>query len=128
MPTLANFDIGLTLDQNDCLNRSLTICNKAFLYLQAGLMIVATDTPGQREILDDVSRCGVLYPSGKYNLLVKRVLPYILDPRQLLEVRCAAWHSGQVRYNWEVEQSELLQAVESSVRASANATNTIAVS
>jgi glycosyltransferase involved in cell wall biosynthesis len=128
MPTLANFDIGLTLDQNDCLNRSLTICNKVFLYLQAGLMIVATDTPGQREILDDVSRCGVLYPSGKYNLLVKRVLPYILDPRQLLEVRCAAWHSGQVRYNWEVEQSELLQAVESSVRASANATNTIAVS
>ncbi len=127
MPALASFDIGLTLDQNDCLNRSLTICNKVFLYLQAGLMIVATDTPGQREILNDVPGCGILYPPGNQDMLVERVLPYVRDPHQLVEAKCVAWHSGQVRFNWEVEQSELLQAIQSTAAASTNATNTIAV-
>ncbi len=127
MSTLANFDIGLTLDQNDCLNRSLTICNKLFLYLQAGLMIVATDTRGQREILDDVPGCGILYASGNHDMLVNRVLPYVLDPGRLLDAKCEAWQSGQIRYNWEVEQSELLHAVESATRAATPATKKIAV-
>ena len=38
MSTISRFDVGLSLDLNDSLNRSLTICNKVFLYLQAGLL------------------------------------------------------------------------------------------
>ncbi len=46
MATLARHNVGLTVDQNDCVNRSLTVCNKLFLYLQAGLACVASDTAG----------------------------------------------------------------------------------
>jgi len=127
MSTIADFDVGLTLDPNDCLNRSLTICNKLFLYLQAGLMIVATDTPGQREIMDDVPRCGILYPSGEPDALVSRVLPYVLDPLQLLHAKSEAWQSGQLRYNWEVEQGEFLQAFQSATRSVPSVRTTVAV-
>lgn len=127
MSTLADFDVGLTLDPNDCLNRSLTICNKLFLYLQAGLMIVATDTPGQREIMDDVPGAGVLYPSGDPDALVSRVLPYILDSLQLLNAKREAWQSGQFRYNWEVEQGEFLQAVRSATRSLPSVRPTVAI-
>lgn len=113
MPTLANFDIGLTLDPNDCLNRSLTICNKVFLYLQAGLMIVASDTPGQREIVDDVPGCAILYPSGDSDTLASRILPYVRDTRLLLGAKLKSWQAGELRYNWEVEQAEFLEALES---------------
>ena len=41
---LAQHRIGLSLDPDDCLNRGLTVSNKFFLYLQAGLACVATDT------------------------------------------------------------------------------------
>lgn len=127
MSTLADFDVGLTLDPNDCLNRSLTICNKLFLYLQAGLMIVATDTPGQREIMDDVPGCGILYPSGDPDALVSRVLPYVLDSLQLLDAKREAWQSGQFRYNWEVEQGEFLQAFQSATRCVPSVRNMVAV-
>lgn len=127
MSTLAEYDIGLTLDPNDCLNRSLTICNKLFLYLQAGLMIVATDTPGQREIVDDVPGCGILYPSGDCDALISGVLPYILDSHKLLDAKHEAWESGQLRYNWEVEQSEFLQAFQSATRSMPSVGNAVAV-
>ena len=127
MCTLADFDVGLTLDPNDCLNRSLTICNKMFLYLQAGLMIVATDTPGQREIMDDVPGAGVLYPPGDPDALASRMLPCILDPLKLMSAKREAWHSGQVRYNWEVEQREFLQAVQSASRSVPSVRTTVAV-
>jgi glycosyltransferase involved in cell wall biosynthesis len=127
MSTLAGFDIGLTLDPNDCLNRSLTICNKLFLYLQAGLMIIATETPGQREIVDDVPGCGFLYPSGDSETLVSRVLPYALDYRLLLGAKSETWQAGQVRYNWEVEQSEFLQAFQFATRSVPSVRNMVAV-
>jgi glycosyltransferase involved in cell wall biosynthesis len=127
MPTLASYDIGLTVDPNDCLNRSLTICNKVFLYLQSGLMIVATDTPGQREIVDDVPGCAVLYPPGSSDILAGRILPYVRDVRLLLGAKAKSWQAGQLRYNWDVEQAEFLAALESATAAMPRVQNMVAV-
>ncbi len=101
MSAIARHDVGLTLDPTDCLNRSLTICNKVFLYLQAGVALAATDTPGQREILDSVPGAGWVVPPGDGAALAARLAPLVDDRTSLLAAQDAAWQAGQQRYNWD---------------------------
>ena len=102
MATLSQHHLGLTLDGIDCLNRSLTICNKLFLYLQAGLACVATDTPGQRSVLPPDAAYGAVYPPGDVAALVA-VLERFSSPAVRLAAQEAAWQIGQQRYVWEAE-------------------------
>jgi glycosyltransferase involved in cell wall biosynthesis len=101
MSAIAMYDIGLTLDGNDCLNRSLTICNKVFLYLQAGVVVGATDTAGQREVVDSVPAAGFLCPPGDGAALAAKLARFVDDRRALVAAQDAAWHAGQQRYNWD---------------------------
>src|SRR5262245_26309831 len=59
-------DIGLALEQPVSLNRELTVTNKLFFYLLAGLAVVATATQGQEAILHQLSGVADLYPPGDY--------------------------------------------------------------
>lgn len=110
MPALAECDAGLTLDQNDCLNRSLTICNKLCLYLQAGIAVVATATPGQASVLRGPFDAGVLYEPGEIDQLVD-ALAALTDRQRLAHMKAEAWRAGQEAYNWDVEQRVFLDAV-----------------
>jgi hypothetical protein len=47
---LKRHDVGLALETNIIRNRDLTITNKVFQYLVAGLQVIATPTRGQREV------------------------------------------------------------------------------
>jgi glycosyltransferase involved in cell wall biosynthesis len=118
MSTVSRFDVGLSLDLNDSLNRSLTICNKVFLYLQAGLLLAATDTPGQREIVESAPRAGFLYPPGDADALAARLEPFVTGRRGLIEAQEAAWQAGQERYNWDRERDVFLGAVREASPAS----------
>ena len=111
LPTLARFDIGLATEQRDCLNKSLTTSNNLFQYLQAGLLVAATDTPGQREVMATVPRAGILCKVDDPDALAAALQPYVTNRDRLLEARTAAWQAGSERYNWEVEQRLLLAAV-----------------
>jgi glycosyltransferase involved in cell wall biosynthesis len=111
LSAVSRFDVGLSLDLNDSLNRSLTICNKVFFYLQAGLLLAATDTSGQREIVDSVPHAGFLYPPGDADALAARLQPFVADRRRLTEAQEAAWQAGQDRYNWDRERDVFLDAV-----------------
>ena len=81
---IAMFDVGLSLDLNDCANRSLTICNKVFEYLQAGLVVGMTDTPGQRELIETVPSAGFVYPPGDDAALAAHLRPLVGDRRALV--------------------------------------------
>jgi len=67
--SMDQFDVGLALERDQNIGAALTVSNKIGSYLMAGLAIAATDTPGQREVLDQVPAAGFLYPSGKADLL-----------------------------------------------------------
>ena len=115
MQTVAGFDVGLTLDLNDCVNRSLTICNKLFLYLQGGLAIAATNTPGQREVMETIPGAGFVYEPGDHQALARGLARYVGDPAQLARAKQAAWKAGQQTYCWDKERSILLEAVRAAV-------------
>jgi hypothetical protein len=114
MTTLSRHHIGLTLDPNDCLNRSLTICNKLFLYLQAGLACIATDTPGQRSVLGGGAAYGAVYAPGDVTALVAAI-ERLLVPSARLAAQEAAWAVGQTTYVWEAEQARFLDAVATAI-------------
>ena len=118
MATLARHHVGLTVDQNDCVNRSLTVCNKLFLYLQAGLACVATDTAGHRSVLGNDAQCGAVYAPGDVGALVA-VLDRLRDPSVCLEAQQAAWELGQQKYVWDAERPLFLEAVAGALRPSA---------
>jgi glycosyltransferase involved in cell wall biosynthesis len=117
--TIAAFDVGLSLDLNNCANRSLTVCNKVFEYLQAGLVLAATDTPGHREVIESVPDTGFLYPPGDVVALANHLLGYVGDHHSVVAAQTAAWDAGRQRYNWDHDREVFLATFESAARIAA---------
>ncbi|MFD0765427.1 glycosyltransferase [Mucilaginibacter lutimaris] len=92
---MARYDVGLALEPDSPLNKDLTISNKLFHYMAAGLPVIASDTKGQSEIAKQcpdlvmiyqqsqageltgiLNRLGEQLPNGQLNGLKTRVLDF----------------------------------------------------
>jgi glycosyltransferase involved in cell wall biosynthesis len=101
--TMDQFDVGLALERPDHGNYALTVTNKIGSYLLAGLAVVATDTPGQREVLGRIPAAGVLYPAGSPQRLADALRPWLDDRQALAKVQQAAWDAARTRFCWDIE-------------------------
>lgn len=98
LPSLiAENDIGLALDVSTIRSRNLTITNKLFQYLQAGLAILASDTGGHREILSKAPDCGSIFTENKPEDIA-RLLNRWLNDRTLLHTARLAAREAYVRH------------------------------
>lgn len=84
---IAEHDIGLALEVSDIPSRNLTITNKFFQYLQAGLALIATDTDGQSEILSKHSEIGELISNNNAIALANAInnlvdFPLVLEAKK----------------------------------------------
>ena len=107
----AEHDIGLALEQPISPNKALTVANKVFFYMLAGLAIVATATPGQEAILAESPDAGDLYQPGDHDALTHILERLLSDPALLARRRRAALAAAQHRWNWESEQGPLVTTV-----------------
>jgi len=107
--SMGQYDVGLALERPDHQNYSRTVTNKLFSYLLAGLAIAATDTLGQREILDQVPTAGFLYPAGNSTVLAEKLGNWINNPDLLLAAKQAAWDAARSKFCWDVEETKFLQ-------------------
>jgi glycosyltransferase involved in cell wall biosynthesis len=110
LAALARHQIGLSLDGDATLNRSLTVSNKFFLYLQAGLACIATDTPGHRSVIAPGAGYGGMYRPGDVRSLAL-LLETLTQPLALAAAQRAAWIAGRTRYVWEHEKPLFLDTV-----------------
>ncbi len=110
LAALAHHQIGLSLDGGETLNRSLTVSNKFFLYLQAGLACVATDTPGHRSVFPSGAGFGGMYQPGNVRSLAA-VLETLANPAALAAAQRASWIAGRTTYVWEHEKPQFLDTV-----------------
>jgi glycosyltransferase involved in cell wall biosynthesis len=110
LTALAHHQIGLSLDGGETLNRSLTVSNKFFLYLQAGLACVATDTPGHRSVFPPGAGFGGMYQPGDVRSLAA-LLERLANPAALAAAQRAAWIAGRTTYVWEHEKPLFLDTV-----------------
>jgi glycosyltransferase involved in cell wall biosynthesis len=104
----AQHDVGLALEQPDVSkNRSICLTNKLFTYLVAGVPFVATDTPGQRPVVEDLPELARLYAPGEDEVLAENAAA-VLSAAGLSH---KALRVARNRYCWEVEQSTFLKVV-----------------
>ncbi|OGW75525.1 MAG: hypothetical protein A2Z72_05820 [Omnitrophica bacterium RBG_13_46_9] len=106
----AEHDVGLALEEPlCCLNRNLSISNKIFLYLLAGLAIAASDTLGQRNVVSSCPDAGFIYKSGDYRSLADNLNRLIQDPVRLRRCKEASLTAAHERWNWERESEKFVE-------------------
>lgn len=109
--SMDQFDVGLALERKENIGAALTMSNKIGSYLLAGLAIAATNTSGQREILEQIPSAGFLYPSGKPELLAEGLTVWMKDRDALRTAQQAAWCAARKQFSWEVEEEKFLEVL-----------------
>jgi glycosyltransferase involved in cell wall biosynthesis len=108
---IADHDIGLALELAEIPSRDLTITNKILQYLNAGLVVVASDTAGQREVLARAPEAGLLV-SLSDAVATATALDHLLGDRaELRRHQQAARRLAEGVYCWEHEAPRLLSLV-----------------
>jgi glycosyltransferase involved in cell wall biosynthesis len=107
----AAFDVGLALEQPVSVNREVCLTNKIFSYLLAGNAVAATDTSGQRPILERIGESGFLYTPGDVDALAYGLRHWYQNREQLESARQQAWAFGTHPFNWDVEKEKFLELV-----------------
>lgn len=107
----AQHDIGLALEESEPLSRDLTITNKLFHGLQAGLAVVATRTTGQEEAAR-IAVDGVQLVEENSAAALGEVLNRLLrDPRRLEEAKAASRLAAAGPLAWTTQAERLVESV-----------------
>jgi len=120
-PKLAEFDIGLALEPHWPRNRDLTVSNKLFQYMDAGLAIVSTDTAGQSEIMRAAPACGLLVQAHETSQLAARLEQLLSDRVRLRACQTAARAAATSQFSWAQDAPRLLAAVKGALHVTASA-------
>lgn len=112
--TMDRFDVGLALERADHGNYSLAATNKLFSYLLAGLAVAASDTPGHREVMNQIPAAGFMYPFGHAAALAEGLRRFIADREVLRAAQQCAWDSARNRFCWDIEEAKFFAVLESS--------------
>ncbi len=99
----AGADVGLCLIENVCLSYVITLANKLFEYLLAGIPVVASDFPAMKHILDE---CGA---GWSIPVSEEALAEWInaLEDGELLKKTAAAKAASEL-YSWKAEEEKLL--------------------
>lgn len=111
---IAEHDIGFCGEPISPPNKNLTISNKFFQYMQAGLVVVASNTTGQREAASEAGGGVVLYSSGDADKLERILNSLIGKSGDMAERRWQAWNAG-ARLCWENEQTKLVETINETI-------------
>ncbi len=108
IPRTAQHDVGLALEQPSVsTNRTICLTNKLFTYLLAGVPFVATDTPGQRPVVEDLPEVARLYAPGEVEAFSERAAELLAA----LGLGEKALRAARDRYCWEVEKEKFLRVI-----------------
>lgn len=105
---LCSHTIGLALEETHPPSRNTTITNKILQYLQAGLMVLATATEGQKEVAADFEGVVKTVPPDDITAwkgpLEQLLLNSARDKEKIV-------HAYNQKYSWEAQEAKLLELV-----------------
>jgi glycosyltransferase involved in cell wall biosynthesis len=101
---IAEHDIGFAGELSEPPSRNLTITNKFFQYLQAGLAVVASDTEGQMEGASEAKGVVGVFKVGNETELRARMAELIPDRTLLGKKQSSSWDAG-TKLSWENEKT-----------------------
>jgi glycosyltransferase involved in cell wall biosynthesis len=111
---IAEFDIGLALELTEPLSRKLTVTNKLFQYMLSGLVVIATNTDGQKEIIDQYGG-GMLIDYNDMAASIKDLQSTILNNPIKLQSLQKQTVLAAKQLNWQHEKTKLLELVSKSL-------------
>lgn len=98
------YDIGLCIELNQPFNRAICLTNKIFTYLLAGLPILMSDTPAQKELALQLGEAALVVNIYDPKSLAMILDAWFADSLELEKSRTKAWDLGREVYNWDIEQ------------------------
>ncbi len=112
---LSTHHLGFASEIPHCRNRDLTITNKILQYMQAGLMVIATNTKGQLEVAGD--RNGGVWPVAHDSAeeLASCILNANSSKNLAYEQGFLARKSFVARYDWEISRDVLARLYERNI-------------
>jgi glycosyltransferase involved in cell wall biosynthesis len=103
---LGTYDIGLAIEDGKAnLNRQLCITNKILSYMQAGLFVIATDTPAQRALLLDKKRSGIITTLDEPD--IEKAFNFINNNITEIRSNKAAIYNEAKSLAWEEESKKM---------------------
>lgn len=88
---------------------SITLANKLFDYMSAGLPVVATDVPPMRRIVDRVG-CGELVAAGNPESIAEGILRVLQDPERHARGR-RGWVAVNEEFNWNEDGGRFVAGI-----------------
>jgi len=107
----AQFDVGLAIEFSKPLNKDLCLPNKILTYLLAGLSVIATETKGQRPIIESIGKAGWMYPAGDIGSLAARIEFLCENREELKNSKSEALKQAREKYNWDIEKKKFLRII-----------------
>ncbi len=89
----------------------ITLANKLFDYMAAGIPIVASDVPSMRRVIDE-TQTGVLVPASNAPALADAMLRLLMDPALRAEMGRRGQAAIEGKYDWSKDARRFLDAVE----------------
>ena len=112
LASAAPYDVGLCLEAPTTSNRDVCIANKIFVYMLAGLAVVASRTRGQSDVFHATPNIGFLYDPGDIAGLAKILDRCAADRALLARAKAAALAAARERWNWERESRIVVDTVD----------------
>jgi len=104
---LSDYHIGLALETGSFnLNRNICLTNKILAYVQAGLYILATDTSGQKQFMQENPDSGIV--CGQSEAEIFQAIDTILANKMNIFKTQIDRISASQKYSWEIEQTKLI--------------------
>lgn len=104
-------DVGLALELNKSdFNRQICLTNKIYAYAQAGLYILATDTPAQTQFINQNKGFGITVNQTVPD--IERAILSILKEIQSIRQEKAKRFEAAKKIAWEIEAKKLCQLVQ----------------
>jgi glycosyltransferase involved in cell wall biosynthesis len=108
---LTEFDAGLALEPHFPPNKDVTISNKIFQYLNAGLALIATDTSGQLEVIKAAPGCALVVREKDPAEWIGQLDRLLGDPARLQRMQQCSRAAAERIFCWEMEAPRLLATV-----------------
>ena len=107
----AHHDVGLASELSTPPNHAICLSNKIFSYLLAGIPVLMSDTPAQRELGIGLGEAARVVNLADPVSVADVLETWAGDKQALAAAKCAAWHLAQTRFNWDIEKERLLTGV-----------------
>jgi hypothetical protein len=104
---ICQFDIGLALElQSADENRQICLTNKIWAYLQAGLFILASDTPAQIHFMREHREHVSIFSTKEFNSLSKTLNIIFTDIEKIRKTKLSRFTNAK-KFAWDVEKRKI---------------------